>query len=134
MQSAIGFIKDTVQMDGEAECSFAHPLGYGGKADLLSPGIVIDFKTKDFGPDKKAKDLAFAEHITQLAAYAQGFGFDKPDCVNIFVSTRIPGLIRVREWDDGEIREGLEAFKCLLALYKCRKRFDPAFTLAEAAA
>ena len=116
-----------------AECSFAHPLGYGGKADLLGLGIVADIKTKDFGPEKEGIDLAWPEHIMQLAAYAHGFGFEKPDCANIFVSTRIPGLVRIREWDDAEIAEGLEAFKLLLRLYKIRKKFDPSFTTKEAA-
>jgi hypothetical protein len=115
------------------ECSFAHPLGYGGKADLLGLGIVADIKTKDFGPEKEGIDLAWPEHIMQLAAYAHGFEFEKPDCVNVFVSTRIPGLIRIREWDDAEIAEGLEAFKLLLRLYKIRKKFDPSFTTKEAA-
>jgi hypothetical protein len=116
-----------------AECSFAHPLGYGGKADLLGLGIVADIKTKDFGPEKEGIDLAWPEHIMQLAAYSHGFGFEKPDCVNIFVSTRIPGLVRIREWDNAEIAEGLEAFKLLLRLYKIRKKFDPSFSTKEAA-
>lgn len=116
-----------------AEQSFAHPTGYGGKSDLVGLGVVIDFKTKDFGPEKEGKDLAWPEHVMQLAAYADGFGFDKPDCVNVFISTRTPGLIRVREWDDDEIAEGRRAFSLLLELYKIRKKFDPSFTMTEAA-
>ena len=46
--------------DWVSEASFASPLGYGGKVDLHSPstGIVVDFKTKDFGPgDKDRKSV-----------------------------------------------------------------------------
>lgn len=128
------WINQRYGLDGfKAEQSFAHPSGYGGKSDLVGLGIVIDFKTKDFGADKEGKDLAWPEHVAQLAAYADGFGFDKPDCVNIFISTRTPGLIKVREWDDNEIAEGRKAFQLLLELYKLRKKFDPSFTVSEAA-
>jgi len=114
----------------EAERSFAHPLGFGGKCDLLNRSIpaVIDFKCKDFGEEKQAKDLAWPEHVTQLAAYAEGFRLKKYDCLNIFVSTRIPGLIRVREWDNAELAAGWEAFRCLLRLWQLRKGYNSAFS------
>jgi|SRR5579875_3684774 len=111
-----------------AEQSFAHPLGFGGKSDLIChDGIVVDFKCKDFGPDKDVSALAYPEHVTQLAAYAQGFGYERPNCLNVFISTRVPGLIRVREWDADEISQGWAAFECLLKLWKIRKGYDPGF-------
>ena len=118
-------------LDGwTAESSFASPMGYGGKADLIHTGIpvVADIKAKDFGPEKEGKDLAWPEHAMQLAAYREGFGLPGADCINIFVSTRIPGLIRVREWDEPEIYENWKAFYCLLTLWTIRKKFDPSFT------
>jgi hypothetical protein len=51
-----------------SEKSFAHPLGYGGKVDLHSPEVVIDFKTKDSLQGVKLYD----EHLMQLAAYGVG--------------------------------------------------------------
>jgi len=114
----------------QPECSFAHPLGFGGKADLMQRWdhyVVVDFKCKDFGEEKDAKDLAWPEHCMQLAAYAQGFGFARANCVNIFVSTRVPGLIRVREWDDAEIDCAWEAFRCLLRLWQIRRNYNSAF-------
>jgi len=36
----------------QAERSFAHPLGYGGKCDLSAPEAVCDFKTKEFDAAK----------------------------------------------------------------------------------
>lgn len=118
----------------EAERSFAHPMGYGGKCDLLNRSIpvVLDFKCKDFGPEKQAKDLAYPEHCSQLAAYAHGFRLGKCDCLNIFVSTRVPGLIRVREWDNDEIEAGREVFMCFLRAWQIRKGYNPT-TVEEAA-
>lgn len=110
-----------------AERSFAHVLGYGGKSDLTGPDAVVDFKCKDFGPEKTAKDLAWPEHCMQLAAYAHGFGMPGATCANIFVSTRQPGLIITREWDPDEIAEAWEAFKCLLKLWQIRRGYDSSF-------
>jgi hypothetical protein len=125
----------TPALNWEPERSFAHPLGYGGKCDLLNRSIpaIIDFKCKDFGEDKQAKDLAYPEHCMQLAAYAEGFRLKKYDCLNIFVSTRIPGLIRVREWDAGEIAVGWEVFCCFLRAWQLRKTFDTRITLENVA-
>jgi len=110
-----------------AECSFAHPHGYGGKSDLhhLKIPVVLDIKCKDFGEDKRAKDLAWPEHCMQLAAYREGHGIPKADCANVFVSTRVPGLVVVREWDDEELADGWAAFQCLLKLWQIRKDYYP---------
>jgi hypothetical protein len=117
------------------EKSFSHPAGFGGKADLISQsrGVVIDFKCKDFGPEKDTKWLAWPDHAMQLAAYAHGFGFQKPDCVNVFISTREPGLIRVYEWDYKDIAKGMRAFLLLLELWKLRKDFDSSYGSRAAA-
>lgn len=119
----------------EAEASFAHCLGYGGKADLRSRQrqVTLDFKCKDFGPEKTAKDLAFNEHVMQLAAYSDAQGFTNPDCANVFISTRVPGLVVVREWDNDEIAKGRKAFRLLLELWKLRRDYDPSFQQLEAA-
>lgn len=112
-----------------AEQSFASPLGYGGKGDLVHHGIpcVADIKCKDFGEDKQGKDLAWPEHAMQLAAYRAGFNHPRADCLNIFVSTRIPGLIRVREWDEEEIIENFNAFYHLFHVWMIRKKYNPNF-------
>lgn len=119
----------------QAEQSFAHPLGYGGKCDLQSLQVpaIIDFKCKDFGPEKSADDLAWPEHAMQLVAYAHGFDVPKAECLNIFVSTRVPGLIRVREWDAEECGPAWEAFQCLLKLWQIRRKYYCGFTMEQAA-
>ncbi|MCU1318114.1 MAG: hypothetical protein JWN63_3436 [Candidatus Acidoferrum typicum] len=119
----------------EAEHSFAHPLGFGGKSDLINRSIplVADFKVKDFDEKKQAKDLAYPEHASQLAAYRDGFRLPKAQCINIFVSSRVPGLIRVREWDEAEVVDAWECFRCLLRLWQLRKGYNSAFSLEQAA-
>lgn len=130
------WVYDRFGIEGwSAEASFAHALGYGGKSDLInrSVQVVIDFKCKDFDETKEVKDLAFPEHCMQLSAYAEGFRMSQPNCVNIFVSTRVPGLIRVREWDNSEIATAWEAFQCLLKLWQIRRNYASGFHRAVAA-
>lgn len=55
-----------------AEKSFVSQYGYGGKVDLHAPGIVIDFKTKDFKDDDKVEKMIYSDHGMQLAAYGKG--------------------------------------------------------------
>jgi hypothetical protein len=109
------------------ERSFASPLGYGGKIDLCAPGIVIDFKTSDFGPDKKMG--GWDEQVMQLAAYAVGLdessewaGFVTTARVgNLFVSTREPGILQPRWYTPLEIHRGWEMFVTLLSYWKAKR-------------
>lgn len=109
------------------ERSFASPLGFGGKIDLFGTSgddvVVIDFKCKAgiFDKNKQAKDLAFDQHITQLAAYAHGLGHPNAKCINLFIDSDVPGVIVSKEWTPDEIDAGWRAFKCLLELFKIRK-------------
>lgn len=119
--------------DWQAERSFAHYLGYGGKSDLANKQVVIDIKCKEFDETKSAEQLAYPEHCMQLVAYAQGLDIPRPECLNIFVSTLIPGLIRVRQWEEWEMADGREAFSLLLRLWKIRRQYDGAFKLEEVA-
>jgi hypothetical protein len=75
------------------ELSFAHPLGYGGKADLIAKlrhdfdGVAIDIKTKETEDISKAD--VYPEHGMQLAAYRQGFNMPKARCANVFVGYKM---------------------------------------------
>lgn len=119
-----------------AERSFAHPMGYGGKIDLshLPGGVVIDFKCKDFGEEKEIDDLAYPEHCMQLTAYANGLLVPWARKINVFVSTRVPKLIRVKEWTPQESFTAFEAFKCLLRLWQIRRNYNSAFATEQVAA
>jgi hypothetical protein len=110
------------------EASFASPLGYGGKVDLHSPstGIVVDFKTKDFGPGDKKK-LAYDQHY-QLAAYQVGLGFLDSEVVrgaNIFVSRTHPGHAVIHVWSPEEMADGWDVFSKALACWQAIKGYVP---------
>ncbi len=110
------------------ERSFASPLGYGGKVDLYcvadatAPvGIVLDAKSKDFGPDDKVD--AYDEHLMQLAAYRHGLGVPHARCANVFASRTHPGLVKVVEWSEEDLVSGWEMFQCLLRFWKLKNKF-----------
>jgi hypothetical protein len=107
------------------EKSFAHVLGYGGKVDLHAKselegevGVVVDIKTKDFGPDDKIS--GFDEHMMQLAAYRMGLLMPKARCANVFVSRSHPGLCHVIEWDQEDIERGWGMFTRLLDFWQIK--------------
>jgi hypothetical protein len=110
------------------ERSFASPLGYGGKVDLYCKedqyaptGIVMDIKTKDFGPEDKID--AYDEHLMQLAAYRHGLGVVHARCANVFVSRSHPGHVKIIEWPESELVRGWEMFKCLLSYWQLKNSF-----------
>jgi hypothetical protein len=107
------------------EKSFAHALGYGGKVDVHKPGFVADFKTKtDFTSDGRPPAV-WPNHFRQLAAYRHGLGMPTARCAIIYVSTTEPGLTRLIEIDEADLRYGWESFQALLAIWKIEKNYDP---------
>lgn len=105
------------------ERSFACVHGFGGKLDLYGEkgdeAVILDWKFKDdIIPGKK---LAYDNHSTQLGAYAYGLGRPKARCVNLFISSSIPGLIVPHEWSAADINCGWEVFSHLLAIWKLRR-------------
>jgi len=110
------------------ERSFASTMGFGGKVDLYCEpdehaptGIVLDAKTKDFGPDDKLD--AYDEHLLQLAAYRHGLGIPHARCANVFVSRSHNGLIKVVEWSEEDLVRGWEMFQCLVRYWKLKNNF-----------
>ena len=113
-----------------AEKSFASELGYGGKLDLVSYGVasfcddgcgvVIDFKTKDFDDPKKVE--GYDEHKMQLAAYGKGLKLENFRAANVFVSTKIPGLVKIIEYSADEMIQSWEMFFHLLMFWKTKNR------------
>lgn len=113
--------------DWVTETSFAHPLGFGGRIDLLSPatGIVIDFKGKDFSPDEK-KVLAFEQHY-QLGAYQIGMDLPVAEGMNIFISRTHPGYAHAHTWSKEKMQHGRDVFTATFNLWKVLKKYDPSF-------
>lgn len=106
-----------------AEKSFASPLGFGCKVDLVSPEVIIDFKTKEFFDT--SKKLAWDEHAMQLAANREASGYDNAKCANVFVSTSVPGLVHIHEWNEPELDRAWKKFIALLTYWKADRNYYP---------
>ena len=117
------------KQDWLVERSFADPMGFGGKVDMytmpslsLPMGVVLDAKSKDFGPDDKID--AYDEHLMQLAAYRHGLGLPFARCANVFASRTHQGLVKVIEWTEHDLQIGWEMFECLLRFWKLKNDFN----------
>ena len=109
-----------------AEDSFCASQGYGGKIDLYSKsGIFIDFKTKVNIKDKDPAKLVYDDHAMQLSAYAQGFNYDAPERVSIFVDREDPKFISCHIWDKDTHTKHLSMFNSILTYWKLVKNYDP---------
>ena len=106
-----------------AEDSFAHPLGFGGKIDLYSDGVVVDFKTKDNLKGKDPQKLVYDEHGMQLSAYALGLGMENPERVSIFIDRHEDVAVCYR-WDDSH-QKHLDMFLSLLKYWQLSKNYKP---------
>lgn len=101
-----------------SERSFAHELGFGGKADLFAPGLVLDIKTQDFADQEDIK--IYDEHLIQLAAYRVGLGMPDARCANVFVSRNRPGVVAIHEWSAESLARGWSMFSALLTFWQLK--------------
>jgi len=100
-----------------AERSFGHPLGYGGKCDLMAKtGFIVDFKTKDTSLEKV--DVYF-EHEMQLAAYREGLGMPSARCAIVFVNGTT-NEVKLIEIEQDQLQKGWECFEHLLRVYQIK--------------
>jgi len=102
----------------QCETSFASKLGYGGKVDVHCPGIVGDFKTKDFDEDSLPRP--YPEQAMQLAAYREGLGMPDALCFNLFVSRTVDGLVHLHVWDDEILQNEWQVFQYALGIWQLR--------------
>jgi hypothetical protein len=99
------------------EKSFVHPLGFGGKCDLMSSsGFVVDFKTKETDLDKV--DVYF-EHEMQLAAYREGLGMPTARSAIVFVNA-LTNQVKLIEISQEKLQSGWECFEHLLRVYQIK--------------
>jgi hypothetical protein len=105
------------------EKSFGHPLGFGGKCDLMAKpvngngdGFIVDFKTKDTDLDKV--DVYF-EHEMQLAAYREGLGVPAARCAIVFVNGTT-NQVKLIEVEQDRLQKGWECFEHLLRVYQIK--------------
>lgn len=100
-----------------AERSFSHPDGFGGKVDLSCANAVLDFKTTE----KPLDDLkTWDSHWMQLSAYREGLKIPQARCAIVYVSVTEPGKARVIELSEEELSKGYLMFKGLLDFWYAR--------------
>lgn len=106
------------------EQSFAVPTGFGGKVDLFctQPDFILDFKTKEFGPDDDLK--TWDEHAMQLAAYRMGMVFPQARGFICYISVTHPGVARCIEVKEAELSKGWRMFLGLLDYWKAKNNFE----------
>ncbi len=115
--------------EAEAEKSFAHELGFGGKVDLNGDHqkrdftFVVDFKTKEFGPNDKLS--TWPEQEMQLAAYREGLKLPKAHCAICYVSVSLPGMSRLIEIEEPDLVRGWDCFRALLDFWQAKSRYRP---------
>jgi hypothetical protein len=126
-----------------AEESYAHKNGYACRIDLRGfndvDRFVIDFKCKEFtrddiyppaGSKKRAKILAWPEHMMQLWANSRAFdptGYESIVRANFFVSTKEPELVIPVVYMNTDTQQQLEAFDLLLRLWQIRNDYNTAW-------
>jgi hypothetical protein len=105
------------------EKSFGHPLGFGGKCDLMAKpvngegsGFIVDFKTKE--TDLTKVDVYF-EHEMQLAAYREGLGVPTARCAIVFVNGTT-NQVKLIEIEQDRLQKGWECFEHLLRVYQIK--------------
>ena len=101
--------------------------GVGGKVDLHSKTVLVDFKTTEF--DKGHLPRGWPEQVQQLAAYADGLGLrdgnNFPVCANVYISTSTPGLVHIKKYKNEEMIHGYEVFAAIFDLWKKIKKYNP---------
>jgi hypothetical protein len=137
-----GFVKTlrewygVLSLNWEAERSFSHRLGFGGKVDLHAPQFLCDVKTKEF--DEKTDLKTWDEHAMQLAAYRVGLGMPQASAAIVYVSVTQPGLSRLIEIPEEELKKGWRMFHALLAYWQAKSGYvsswDPDLEKSLAAA
>ena len=100
-----------------SERSFGHPLGYGGKCDLMAKnGFVVDFKTKE--TDLEKVDV-YIEHEMQLAAYREGLGLGNAKAAIVFVNGKT-NQVKLIEVPEERLQLAWECFQHLLRVYQIK--------------
>jgi hypothetical protein len=107
--------------DWNAERSFAHSSGYGGKCDLHSSEWAIDFKTTEKNLDELK---TWDEHHMQLSAYRNGLAIPHAKCGIVYVSV-VEAKSRLIEITEEELLRGFDMFMAALSFWKAAKKYYP---------
>lgn len=109
-------------LKGDAERSFSHQYGFGGKIDWSSKDAVVDFKSK---PSITDKVKGYDEHVMQLAAYDFGLEDKGRRLINVFIGCDDVG-VKIVEWTKEEADRGWKMFLSCLDFWKAKTGYTPA--------
>lgn len=124
------------------ELCVVHATGYATKIDLCSPGlgpsprpIILDFKTKEFGPDDVDGLYAYDDHEMQLAAGGvamhgereEGNVLDGTRAAIVFISRSHPGLSWPVAVNGGRLVRGWRMFQSLLTFWQIKNNYFPSW-------
>ena len=104
----------------KAENSFARD-GYGGKVDLHSANVVLDFKTKERW-DKPP--VLYDNHFMQIAAYRRGLGLPDARGFIMFLNEETQGAHLV-EVTEPQLKKGWRMFHACLLLWQAKRDYYP---------
>jgi hypothetical protein len=104
------------------EMSFAHPDGFGSKADLHSEAWVIDFKGKDGDDAAFSKLEVYEDHWMQLAATRKGLRLQFARAAIVYVSRTHPGVCRLIEISEEDLFRGWKMFSQLLKFWQTKNK------------
>lgn len=107
------------------ERPIAHAIGFGTKADLHCPEIVLDFKGKDFTKADIPKLKTWDEHDMQLGATREALILPGATCAIVYVSRTVPGLAHVCYVDESDLERGWDMFRGLLNYWKAKNKYWP---------
>lgn len=112
--------------DYKVETPFCN-YGIAGKVDLHARNVfswIVDWKTTS-QPLDDGKMPDYDEYCAQLASYSVGlFQSLQAKCINIFLSTSIPGNWAVKIWTPDELSRGMRIFEHCRELWKLKNRYD----------
>jgi len=108
------------EQEWKPEKSFASPLGFGGKIDLHSGAVIVDYKTKETSKITPKKAMAYAEDKMQLSAYRKGLELPEAKIANLYIGRELvdgKAVVKLEVHDD----DHWPHFDCLLNYWKLIK-------------
>lgn len=104
-----------------AEKSFASQLGFGGKIDLHSHSVILDYKTKENNKFDFKESMTYIENKMQLSAYRKGLELPEALIANVYIGRDLQedgtALVKIETHNE----DHWQHFECLLNYWKLCK-------------
>lgn len=83
---------------------------------------MLDYKTKEFPPDKLPE--LYDDHLMQLSAYAEGLNIPMAKCGIVFVSTTHP-IVHIVMMTDEQRAQGWKMFYSIMCFWQAKNKYAP---------